>query len=217
MSGNNHRRAFLCNPHGKLVDSLRLYLKKTSSEAREGLSCVSECRDPTCSAVDPPPTSPALNNGLSLIMFPHHSLWLALSHVRLQTWRHNPRTPQLTGDTFQESVNDDELKKNIFIKCFGVFSVFNQGNWRKRLMMHQKKKKVIVILILTDYAVMRNTFYFCRADWFLLDSRAVRHIAVGLFCLGVSVYLAGKDKQPIKSLFFQFISLPHMTFTDISL
>lgn len=141
MSGNNHRRAILCNPHGKLVDSLRLYLKKTASEAREGLSCVSECRDPTCSAVDPPPTSPALNNGLSLIMFPHHSLWLALSHVRLQTWRHNPRTPQLTGDTFQESVNDDELKKNIFIKCFGVFSVFNQGNWRKRLMMHQKKKK----------------------------------------------------------------------------
>ncbi|MED6288085.1 hypothetical protein CHARACLAT_022895 [Characodon lateralis] len=29
-----------------------------------------------------------------------------------------------------------------------------------------------------------------RADWFLLDSRAVRHVAVGLFCLGVSVYLA---------------------------
>uniref|UniRef100_A0A665TE79 Uncharacterized protein n=1 Tax=Echeneis naucrates TaxID=173247 RepID=A0A665TE79_ECHNA len=32
----------------------------------------------------------------------------------------------------------------------------------------------------------------CRgeADWFLLDSRAVRHVAIGLFCLGVSVYLA---------------------------
>ncbi|TNN39397.1 Transmembrane protein 221 [Liparis tanakae] len=29
-----------------------------------------------------------------------------------------------------------------------------------------------------------------RADWFLLDSRAVRHVAVGLFCMGVSVYLA---------------------------
>ncbi|XP_028856574.1 DNA-binding protein RFXANK isoform X1 [Denticeps clupeoides] len=29
------------------------------------------------------------------------------------------------------------------------------------------------------------------ADWFLLDSRAVRHVAVGLFCVGVSVYLAG--------------------------
>uniref|UniRef100_A0A4W6DAL3 Transmembrane protein 221 n=1 Tax=Lates calcarifer TaxID=8187 RepID=A0A4W6DAL3_LATCA len=28
-----------------------------------------------------------------------------------------------------------------------------------------------------------------RADWFLLDSRAVRHVAIGLFCLGVSVYL----------------------------
>lgn len=48
----------------------------------------------------------------------------------------------------------------------------------------------------------KKTFYFCRADWFLLDSRAVRHVAVGLFCLGVSVYLAGKDKQPVKSLFF---------------
>lgn len=31
-----------------------------------------------------------------------------------------------------------------------------------------------------------------RTDWFLLDSRAVRHVTIGLFCLGVSVYLAGK-------------------------
>ncbi|KTF92915.1 hypothetical protein cypCar_00003765 [Cyprinus carpio] len=31
-----------------------------------------------------------------------------------------------------------------------------------------------------------------RADWFLLDSRVVRHVTIGLFCLGVSVYLAGK-------------------------
>ncbi|NXR06434.1 TM221 protein, partial [Semnornis frantzii] len=29
----------------------------------------------------------------------------------------------------------------------------------------------------------------CRADWFLLDSRSVRHAAIGLFCCGVSVYL----------------------------
>ncbi|XP_063003310.1 transmembrane protein 221 [Elgaria multicarinata webbii] len=29
-----------------------------------------------------------------------------------------------------------------------------------------------------------------RGDWFLLDSRRVRHVAVGLFCFGVSVYLA---------------------------
>ncbi|OXB54571.1 hypothetical protein ASZ78_003980 [Callipepla squamata] len=29
-----------------------------------------------------------------------------------------------------------------------------------------------------------------RADWFLLDSRTVRHAAIGLFCCGVSVYLA---------------------------
>ncbi|NXJ81308.1 TM221 protein, partial [Trogon melanurus] len=31
-----------------------------------------------------------------------------------------------------------------------------------------------------------------RADWFLLDSRMVRHAAIGLFCCGVSVYLTGK-------------------------
>ncbi|NWQ84142.1 TM221 protein, partial [Columbina picui] len=30
-----------------------------------------------------------------------------------------------------------------------------------------------------------------RADWFLLDSRRVRHAAIGLFCCGVSVYLTG--------------------------
>ncbi|XP_039371542.1 transmembrane protein 221 [Mauremys mutica] len=29
-----------------------------------------------------------------------------------------------------------------------------------------------------------------RADWFLLDSRMIRHVAIGLFCCGVSVYLA---------------------------
>ncbi|XP_066503715.1 transmembrane protein 221 [Hoplias malabaricus] len=29
-----------------------------------------------------------------------------------------------------------------------------------------------------------------RADWFLMDSRAVRHVAIGLFCLGISVYLS---------------------------
>uniref|UniRef100_H2MH13 Transmembrane protein 221 n=1 Tax=Oryzias latipes TaxID=8090 RepID=H2MH13_ORYLA len=28
-----------------------------------------------------------------------------------------------------------------------------------------------------------------HADWFLLDSIGVRHVAIGLFCLGVSVYL----------------------------
>ncbi|NXM68539.1 TM221 protein, partial [Serilophus lunatus] len=28
-----------------------------------------------------------------------------------------------------------------------------------------------------------------RADWFLLDSRTVRHAAIGLFCCGVSLYL----------------------------
>ncbi|NWJ11965.1 TM221 protein, partial [Crypturellus undulatus] len=35
-----------------------------------------------------------------------------------------------------------------------------------------------------------------RADWFLLDSRSVRHVALGLFCCGVSVYLTGKCPFP---------------------
>ncbi|XP_033367420.1 transmembrane protein 221-like [Parus major] len=30
-----------------------------------------------------------------------------------------------------------------------------------------------------------------RADWFLLDSRSVRHAAIGLFCCGVCLYLTG--------------------------
>uniref|UniRef100_A0A8C6WLE8 Si:ch211-125m10.6 n=1 Tax=Neogobius melanostomus TaxID=47308 RepID=A0A8C6WLE8_9GOBI len=29
-----------------------------------------------------------------------------------------------------------------------------------------------------------------RADWFLLDSSVLRHVAIGLFCMGISVYLA---------------------------
>uniref|UniRef100_A0A672SHQ0 Si:ch211-125m10.6 n=1 Tax=Sinocyclocheilus grahami TaxID=75366 RepID=A0A672SHQ0_SINGR len=39
----------------------------------------------------------------------------------------------------------------------------------------------------------RNDLSFClypRADWFLSDNRVVRHVTIGLFCLGVSVYLA---------------------------
>ncbi|NXC48735.1 TM221 protein, partial [Penelope pileata] len=35
-----------------------------------------------------------------------------------------------------------------------------------------------------------------RADWFLLDSRTVRHAAIGLFCCGVSAYLTGKCPLP---------------------
>lgn len=30
-----------------------------------------------------------------------------------------------------------------------------------------------------------------RSDWFLYDCRLLRHSALGLFCCGVSVYLAG--------------------------
>lgn len=47
------------------------------------------------------------------------------------------------------------------------------------------------------------TFVFHRADWFLLDSRAVRHVAIGLFCLGVSVYLAGTNKRAILDFLFK--------------
>ncbi|NXV56994.1 TM221 protein, partial [Molothrus ater] len=31
-----------------------------------------------------------------------------------------------------------------------------------------------------------------RAVWFLLDSRSIRHAAIGLFCCGVCLYLTGK-------------------------
>ncbi|XP_056614260.1 transmembrane protein 221 [Triplophysa dalaica] len=51
----------------------------------------------------------------------------------------------------------------------------------------------VVLCLLHSYftnEICRGTQDTLRADWFLLDSRAVRHVAVGLFCLGVSVYLA---------------------------
>uniref|UniRef100_A0A7N8XM31 Transmembrane protein 221 n=1 Tax=Mastacembelus armatus TaxID=205130 RepID=A0A7N8XM31_9TELE len=50
-----------------------------------------------------------------------------------------------------------------------------------------------VVCLLHSYAsteVCRGEQDTERADWFLLDSRAVRHVAIGLFCLGVTVYLA---------------------------
>ncbi|NXY16396.1 TM221 protein, partial [Atrichornis clamosus] len=39
-----------------------------------------------------------------------------------------------------------------------------------------------------------------RADWFLLDSRRLRHVAIGLFCCGVCVYLTGKCSLAISML-----------------
>ncbi|KAM4548726.1 transmembrane protein 221 isoform 2-T2 [Odontesthes bonariensis] len=51
----------------------------------------------------------------------------------------------------------------------------------------------VVVCLLHSYfstEVCRGEQDTDRADWFLLDSRAVRHVAIGLFCLGVTVYLA---------------------------
>nr|XP_020467930.1 transmembrane protein 221 [Monopterus albus] len=51
----------------------------------------------------------------------------------------------------------------------------------------------VVVCLLHSYTsteVCRGEQDTERADWFLLDSRGVRHVAIGLFCLGVSVYLA---------------------------
>ncbi|XP_029905337.1 transmembrane protein 221 [Myripristis murdjan] len=51
----------------------------------------------------------------------------------------------------------------------------------------------VVVCLLHSYfstEICRGDLDAERADWFLLDSRAVRHVAIGLFCLGVSVYLA---------------------------
>ncbi|KAM6921631.1 transmembrane protein 221 [Xenentodon cancila] len=50
----------------------------------------------------------------------------------------------------------------------------------------------VVVCLLHSYfstEVCRGEQDTDRADWFLLDSTGVRHVAVGLFCLGVSVYL----------------------------
>ncbi|XP_020487824.1 transmembrane protein 221 [Labrus bergylta] len=51
----------------------------------------------------------------------------------------------------------------------------------------------VVVCLLHGYfstEVCRGEHETERADWFLLDSRSIRHVAIGLFCLGVSVYLA---------------------------
>lgn len=52
----------------------------------------------------------------------------------------------------------------------------------------------LFVLQIEALLLVPTTFfaYILRADWFLLDSRIVRHVTIGLFCLGVSVYLAGK-------------------------
>ncbi|NXH25192.1 TM221 protein, partial [Myiagra hebetior] len=46
-----------------------------------------------------------------------------------------------------------------------------------------------------------------RADWFLLDSRSVRHAAIGLFCCGLCLYLTGKS-PPALALFMLLLFEP---------
>ncbi|KAI4894175.1 hypothetical protein NFI96_002723 [Prochilodus magdalenae] len=50
----------------------------------------------------------------------------------------------------------------------------------------------VVVCLLHSYftaEICRGEGDAQRADWFLLNSRSVRHVATGLFCLGISVYL----------------------------
>ncbi|NXA01738.1 TM221 protein, partial [Nesospiza acunhae] len=42
-----------------------------------------------------------------------------------------------------------------------------------------------------------------RALWFLLDSRSVRHAAIGLFCCGLCLYLTGKSLALFMLLLFE--------------
>uniref|UniRef100_A0A670Y1C7 Transmembrane protein 221 n=1 Tax=Pseudonaja textilis TaxID=8673 RepID=A0A670Y1C7_PSETE len=49
---------------------------------------------------------------------------------------------------------------------------------------HHQSKFILVVLI-------KNILFLCyRGDWFLLESRKVRHVAVGVFCCAVLAYLA---------------------------
>ncbi|NWX61218.1 TM221 protein, partial [Promerops cafer] len=42
-----------------------------------------------------------------------------------------------------------------------------------------------------------------RAHWFLLESRRVRHAAIGLFCCGLCLYLTGKSLALFMPLLFE--------------
>lgn len=139
-------------------------------------------------AADPP--SPAPNNGLALIMFPRHELCLALSHVSLQTRRHNQVLPADGGH-----IPRKWWAQRTFSSCCKCFRVFwlEWGEFVKNKSHKSFLKKSVLLMVLQWRE--KCHFFFNRADWFLLDSRAVRHVAVGLFCLGVSVYLAGKRKK----------------------
>ncbi|CAG5864727.1 unnamed protein product [Menidia menidia] len=68
----------------------------------------------------------------------------------------------------------------------------------------------VVVCLLHGYfstEVCRGEQDTDRADWFLLDSRAVRHVAIGLFCLGVSVYLAA-DRKGGRRKFWRSVTSP---------
>ncbi|CAL1592814.1 unnamed protein product [Knipowitschia caucasica] len=80
-------------------------------------------------------------------------------------------------------------------------SLFPAGVWAVLLPVATVLSALSLTLNLSSVVVCLLHAYFStevcrgerdseRADWFFLDSRAIRHVAVGLFCMGVSVYLA---------------------------
>uniref|UniRef100_A0A8C2I5X8 Si:ch211-125m10.6 n=1 Tax=Cyprinus carpio TaxID=7962 RepID=A0A8C2I5X8_CYPCA len=84
--------------------------------------------------------------------------------------------------------------RRFFRRCF--FSVrliaFSTAADLEFLRRKKEKKKPPAHSRLSYFAteICRGEPDTQRADWFLLDSRVVRHVTIGLFCPGVSAYLA---------------------------
>ncbi|TRY81751.1 hypothetical protein DNTS_031664 [Danionella cerebrum] len=89
----------------------------------------------------------------------------------------------------QQSVIKDSpafVSKEITAVLFPVSTVLSA------LSLTLNLSSVVVCLLHSYFAteICRGERDTQRADWFLLDSRVVRHVTIGLFCLAISVYLA---------------------------
>lgn len=118
------------------------------------------------------------------------------------------RTSLLTEGAFQGNMTNTFHKKCHRVKHTHNSPTFQESSdkaenkrlWVEKTKQTSTRKEFRCCNFCTNVKITAEVNdWVHRADWFLLDSRAVRHVAIGLFCLGVCVYLAGKKSWILMS------------------
>lgn len=105
----------------------------------------------------------------------------------------------------QAAVKEDTIPPNTSLLPAGVWAVLLPVSTVLSALSLTLNLSSVVVCLLHGYfstEVCRGERDTESTHWFLLDSRAVRHVAIGLFCMGVCVYLAGKQSIIVMQKFY---------------